>query len=159
WPFLRFSSNSLSESAPLRPAASVILITRDPVLRVLWVHRAEANPFLGGFHSFPGGRLSREDGSTDGEGALEGAMMRCAVRETFEETGIFVGMTGSLPPADARRTLREQVLNGNAEFWPAMERLKLSLDEAVLRPAGRWVTPPFSRARFDTLFFLAELDR
>lgn len=90
---------------------------------------------------------------------MEAAMMRCAVRETFEETGLFIGMTGSLPPADVQRTLREQVLNGNAEFWPAMERLGVLLDATALRKAGRWVTPPFSRARFDTLFFLAELDR
>ena len=50
---------------PLRPAASLILIARAPELRVLWVKRSEANPFLGGFHSFPGGRVAREDGPTD----------------------------------------------------------------------------------------------
>jgi len=142
---------------PLRPAASLILISRNPHLRVLWVHRAEANPFLGGFHSFPGGRMSREDGPTDGEEAMELAMLRCAVRETFEETGLFVGLTGPLPPIEAQRSLREQVLNGHAEFWSSIERLGLSLDRSVFRMSGRWITPPFSRARFDTMFFLAEL--
>ena len=144
---------------PLRPAASLILISRKPKLRVLWVRRAEANPFLGGFHSFPGGRMSPEDGPTDGEEALELAMIRCAVRETFEETGIFVGVNGPKPDQAARRLLREQVLNGNAEFWPSIERIGLSLDRAAFRMSGRWVTPPFSRTRFDTMFFVSELEQ
>ena len=101
--------------------------------------------------------MSREDGPTEGEEAMELAMLRCAVRETFEETGIFVGVAGPLPSTEAQRLLREQVLNGNAEFWPSIERLGLTLDRSVFRMAGRWVTPPFSRARFDTMFFLAEL--
>jgi glyoxylase-like metal-dependent hydrolase (beta-lactamase superfamily II)/8-oxo-dGTP pyrophosphatase MutT (NUDIX family) len=125
----------------------------------LWVLRAEANPFLGGFHSFPGGRLAREDGPTDTEAALVSSMLRCAVRETFEETGIFVGMVGEMPPREDQRGLREQVLNGNAEFWASTERLGLTLDGSGLEAAGRWVTPPFARARFDTIFFLAEVDR
>ena len=133
-------------------------MSRKPRLKVLWVLRAEANPFLGGFHSFPGGRLSREDGAMDTDEALIRAMMRCAVRETFEETGIFVGVTGAAPPLESQRLLREQVLNGNAEFWSSIERLGMALDPSALEPAGRWVTPPFARARFDTMFFLAEVD-
>ena len=148
----------MSPAPVLRPAASVILITRKPRLRVLWVLRAVANPFLGGFNSFPGGRLSREDGPTESDEALVRAMLRAAIRETFEETGILIGLTGEAPPPDAQRLLREQVLNGNAEFWAAIERAGMSLDPSVLEPAGRWVTPPFARARFDTIFFLGEVD-
>jgi glyoxylase-like metal-dependent hydrolase (beta-lactamase superfamily II)/8-oxo-dGTP pyrophosphatase MutT (NUDIX family) len=146
------------DAPPLRPAASLILVTRKPDLRLLWVHRSEANPFLGGFHSFPGGRMSREDGPAEGQEALELAMLRCAVRETFEETGIFVGMQGAIPPLEAQRLLREQVLNGNAEFWPSVERLGLKLDRSAFGMSGRWITPPFSRARFDTMFFVSELE-
>jgi ribonuclease/clavin/mitogillin len=101
--------------------------------------------------------MSREDGPTEGEEAMELAMLRCAVRETFEETGIFVGVNGPVPPLEAQRTMREQVLNGNAEFWPSIERIGLRLDRSAFRMAGRWITPPFSRARFDTMFFLSEL--
>jgi len=123
---------------------------------VLWVKRAEANPFLGGFHSFPGGRVSREDGPTEEE-SLELTMVRCAVRETFEETGMLVGLSGAVPPPEAQRTLREQLLNGNAEFWPSMEELGLTLDREAFTAAGRWITPPFSRMRFNTMFFVAEI--
>ncbi len=146
----------MSSIPPLRPAASLILVSRNPRLRVLWVQRAEANPFLGGFHSFPGGRVAGEDGPTE-EGALELTMLRCAVRETFEETGLFVGIQGPAPALDAQRLLREEVLNGNVEFWPSIERLGLSLDRPVFENAGRWITPPFSRMRFNTMFFVAEL--
>src|SRR5204863_4512375 len=101
-------------------------------------------------------RVSREDGPTD-EASMELTMLRCAVRETFEETGLFVGLEGDVPPSEAQRTLREQLLNGNVEFWPSMEELGLTLDEKAFTAAGRWITPPFSRMRFNTMFFLTEL--
>lgn len=148
---------SRSISPPLRLAASLILLAKEPEARVLWVHRSEANPFLGGFHSFPGGRVSREDGSTEGAAALELAMIRCAVRETFEETGILLGVEGPRPDPGAMRTLREEVLNGKAEFWPSIERAGCTLDRSAFRMSGRWITPAFARARFDTMFFVSEL--
>lgn len=144
---------------PLRPAASTILICRDGGLRLLWVRRSEANPFLGGFHSFPGGRYSREDGplGEDPDGNLR-TMARCAAREAFEETGLLVGFSGSPPPLDEQRRHRRDVLDGKSGFWPVVEkRWKLHFDPARYVPCGRWITPHFSRARFNTNFFLIEL--
>jgi len=148
---------SVAPALPYRYSSSLILVSKRPSVRVLWVERSQANPFLGGFHSFPGGRLAKEDGPTDGEAALERAMMRCAVRETFEEIGILVGLRGARPDDATLRSLREDVVEGRAEFWPSVERLGLSLDPAPFARCGRWITPPFSRLRFDTIFFLAEL--
>lgn len=37
------------------------------------------------------------------------------------------------------------------------EETGVTLDAAALRPAGHWITPPFSPIRFDTRFFLAEM--
>lgn len=137
----------------------MILIARGPEVRVLWVRRSEANPFLGGFHSFPGGRLAKEDGPADGgPSARELAMIRCAVRETFEETGLLVGVGGTTPDPVTLRDLRRQVLNGNAEFWPGIERLGMALESSAFQLSGRWITPHFSRARFDTMFFVCEVD-
>ncbi len=136
----------------------MILIARKPEVRVLWVRRSEANPFLGGFHSFPGGRLAKEDGPTDGgPAAREITMIRCAVRETFEETGLLIGVKGNAPNLDIQRDLRKQVLDGKAEFWPGVERFGLSLDPSAFQLSGRWITPHFSRARFDTMFFVYEM--
>ena len=38
-----------------------------------------------------------------------------------------------------------------------MEELGLTLDEKAFTAAGRWITPPFSRMRFNTMFFLTEI--
>jgi len=142
----------------LRPAASVIAIHRGPPLQLLWVRRSEANPFLGGFHSFPGGRLAREDGRVDGgEASTLETMARCAARETFEETGLLVGFEGRVPAADEQNEVRKQVLDGKIEFWPSVERWGLRFQPSVYVPAGRWITPHFSRARFNTNFFLLDV--
>jgi ribonuclease/clavin/mitogillin len=156
------SAPNRTEAPPaeaLRPAASAIVVCRTPALRLLWVLRAEANPFLGGFHSFPGGRLAKEDGPVgDAVEQNPRTMARCAARETFEETGLLPGFIGSLPPAEECRRARKDVLEGKTLFWPwAEERWKLRFDQSVYVPCGRWITPHFSRARFNTNFFLVEL--
>src|SRR6185503_3746212 len=147
-------------STALRPAASVILVTRRGGLRLLWVRRSEANPFLGGFHSFPGGRLAREDGPIgEDEAANLRTMARCAARELFEETGILSGFSGAPPELEVQRALRKEVLDGKAEFWPAAEGpWGLRFDPASYVPCGRWITPHFSRARFNTNFFYVAVD-
>lgn len=142
---------------PLRAAASAILIHRGATFQVLWVRRSEANPFLGGFHSFPGGRFSREDGTLDGDPASYlHTMARCATRETFEETGILVGLDGTQPTLEELRSVRRELLDGRVGFWESVARWGLEFDPAVLVPCGRWITPHFSGARFDTFFFLVE---
>jgi len=143
----------------LRPAASAILISRAGGVRLLWVRRSEANPFLGGFHSFPGGRYAQEDGPLDGDPDQDLlTMARCAARETFEETGLLVGFSGKHPPVEEQRRHRRDVLDGKTPFWETAERgWALRFEAATYVPAGRWITPHFSRARFNTNFFLVEM--
>ena len=149
----------MTAAEALRPAASAILISRASGLRVLWVRRSEENPFLGGFHSFPGGRYSQEDGPLTGE--LEQnllTMARCAARETFEETGLLVGFSGKQPAIEDQRRHRKEVLDGRTPFWEVAEkRWGLHFDESRYVPCGRWITPHVSRARFNTNFFLVEM--
>lgn len=146
----------------LRPAASAIVIHRgdgsDGSLRLLWVRRSEANPFLGGFHSFPGGRHSREDGNLTGDDVADRlALARCAARETFEEMGLLLGFAGTPPPLSEQQHVRREVLAGAMEFWPQVGRWGLRFDDARYVWCGRWVTPHFSRARFNTNFYLVDL--
>jgi ribonuclease/clavin/mitogillin len=141
----------------LRAAASSIVVCRRPDLRLLWVRRSEANPFLGGFHSFPGGRHAREDGplAEDPAAYLE-TMARCAAREAFEETGLLLGFRGTPPPLETQRAARRELLDGKREFWPTVGDWGLAFDPDSHVPCGRWITPPMSRARFNTNFFLVE---
>jgi glyoxylase-like metal-dependent hydrolase (beta-lactamase superfamily II)/8-oxo-dGTP pyrophosphatase MutT (NUDIX family) len=156
------SKEAARPKAGLRPAAAIIAIHRgDPArgepLRVLWVRRSENNPFLGGFHSFPGGRLAREDGPIDrGPDEYLLTMARCAARETFEETGLLIGWRGTRPPLDEQQRVRREILEGKGTFREAVDRWGLSFDPSVYIPCGRWITPHFSRMRFDTNFFLID---
>ena len=130
---------------PVRPSAAVVPWRRKGTgIEVFWVRRAESLPFMGGWHAFPGGGLSRSDaavpvqGEPSGVGELPPAagfpeslvddpgpdllpgLVACAIRELHEETGILL--------EDASRLV-----------W-----------------AGRWLTPPFAPVRFDNRFFLLE---
>ncbi len=103
---------------PPRPSAAIVLWRRAPAgLQVYWVQRALEQPFMGGWHAFPGGALSRADlalpvageargfeGSDAGggfpESLLDGVedlqpdlvpgLAACALRELFEETGVLL---------------------------------------------------------------------
>ncbi|MEA2563968.1 MAG: endoribonuclease [Acidobacteriota bacterium] len=130
---------------PVRASAAVIpWRRRGEGIEVYWVRRAETLAFMGGWHAFPGGGLSRSDaaipvtGEPSGLGELPPAagfpeslvdepgpdiipgLVACAIRELHEETGILL--------EDASRLV-----------W-----------------AGRWLTPPFAPMRFDNRFFLLE---
>jgi len=52
--------------------------------------------------------------------------------------------------------LRQTQLAGEKSLGPWLEENGLALDASRLRFAGRWLTPPFSPARFDNRFFLLE---
>jgi 8-oxo-dGTP pyrophosphatase MutT (NUDIX family) len=80
------------ETVP-RPAATVILLRGGADgLEVLLVKRTPAAKFMGGAWVFPGGAVSREDGSGDA------ASRAAAVREVEEEAGIRVSSPEDLVP-------------------------------------------------------------
>jgi ribonuclease/clavin/mitogillin len=101
---------------PPRASAAVVPWRRAAAggIEVYWVKRGEALPFMGGWHAFPGGGLSRADAAipvippasiaavvtaatpdattaaAESENLVPGILV-CAVRELFEETGILLG--------------------------------------------------------------------
>jgi glyoxylase-like metal-dependent hydrolase (beta-lactamase superfamily II)/8-oxo-dGTP pyrophosphatase MutT (NUDIX family) len=110
---------SLPLPRPPRASASVVPWREsEDGLEVFWIKRAESLQFMGGWHAFPGGGLSRRDqeielgdrpqmldeAPPDGalpEAVLDGisdlgpidppGLLICAVRELFEETGLMLG--------------------------------------------------------------------
>lgn len=103
---------------PPRPSAAVVLwrkAEKGTGTEVFWIRRARTMAFMGGWHAFPGGGLSRQDAEievqgqpcglepehtsvpdmpeslTEGLGALPAdlapGILACALRELLEETG------------------------------------------------------------------------
>lgn len=112
-------AQALPEPKPPRPSAAVVLWRRIDAghIEVFWVQRAESLPFMGGWHAFPGGGLSKRDLHVPIEGVPRGletphevssqpeslrledhspdpdlvpGLTACALRELFEETGILL---------------------------------------------------------------------
>jgi 8-oxo-dGTP pyrophosphatase MutT (NUDIX family) len=133
------------EVAPV-PAASVILL-RDSPLEVLMMRRHAKASFVPDAWVFPGGMVETSDREI-GDGTEIGTMRVAAIRELFEESGIWLG--APLDDADEKRRV---LLAGDLPFASLTREAPLDLDGLVL--TSRWVTPIGVPKRFDTCFFLA----
>lgn len=137
-----------------RDAASLVLLRGDgDGLEVLMGRRPDTARFMPGVFVFPGGAVDPDDlaiaNALGADDATLGALALCAVRETWEETGVIVGKRGREsffddPDAteETRQFLDDCALAG---VRPAPERL-LYFCHAI--------TPELSPIRFDTRFFL-----
>jgi endoribonuclease LACTB2 len=146
--------------APPPPApivATAVVLYRDgPSGReVLLVRRGAERRFAGGFHAFPGGRLDPEDAQVPVAGASgdDAALVACATRELFEETGVLIARGAErVSPAD-RAIDRGALLDGALRWRELLAARGLSLDAALLAPAGRWITPEHLPLRYDARLF------
>jgi 8-oxo-dGTP pyrophosphatase MutT (NUDIX family) len=138
-----------------RHAASLVLLREGPGgIAVLMGRRGLTARFMPGFYVCPGGRVATDDrapwtGETGAPDAAEGSayrrLARAALRETFEETGILVGVPARIETAAARFPI-ETAYAGQG----------LAADLRLLTFIGRAITPTASPMRFDTSFFLAD---
>lgn len=144
--------------AKIRDSAVVILVrgAAGADREVFWVRRGEKVTFSGGFYAFPGGKVDAEDARTPIDGCPEGeaALRVAALRETFEEAGVLLAHGSEKLSKEKLHALRLELLEGGS-FRGMLEREGLRLDGGALHPAGRWVTPPYSRVRFDAWLYLA----
>src|SRR5688572_13753238 len=85
-------------SSPLpKDAAAVILLrhnTNPDNPEVFWARRSPKLVFLGGFYAFPGGKAESSDAEAPVANSADdqdrAAMISCAAREMFEETGVLL---------------------------------------------------------------------
>src|SRR5438093_1968219 len=147
------------ESTP-KDAAAVILLRHDTDPNdpeVFWVRRSEKLTFLGGFYAFPGEQREASDAETlveNCDNQERAAMISCAAREMFEETGVLLARGSETLTIGQRASLLDD-LESKRMTWPELLRhYGLYLDARDFTFVGRWVTPPFSPRRFDTCFFL-----
>src|ERR1043166_3038514 len=100
--------------API-PAATLVVFRRNPgggPAQLLMVERAATLAFAGGAAVFPGGRIDesdREIAAALGTGDRD----ELAARETLEETGLVVGVTGHVSEEQAQEA-RAMLLNEGA---------------------------------------------
>jgi 8-oxo-dGTP pyrophosphatase MutT (NUDIX family) len=143
----------MPEVTPL-PAASVIVL-RDEPFEVLMLRRHAKSSFVPNAWVFPGGIAEESDAELAlelGDGTILDTMRMTAARETFEETGLWLGA----PLADAERK-RRALLDGNIAFGTLLAEAPLDL--GLLVWTSRWITPAGIPKRFDTYFFLATVSR
>jgi glyoxylase-like metal-dependent hydrolase (beta-lactamase superfamily II)/8-oxo-dGTP pyrophosphatase MutT (NUDIX family) len=142
-----------------RDSAAVVLVRgHGASLEVFWVKRSEAVGYMPEFRAFVGGGVedSDRDLALEGSDPSDHVLRACAIREAFEESGMLVALMAPVDPArlpEARRRL----IAKEASF-PALARehgWKFRATEVTF--AGRWQTPPFATARFDTSYYLARV--
>ncbi len=86
-------------------------------------------------------------------------MIACAARELFEETGVLVARGAEGLTKGQRASVLDDLTSGRMTFAELLRHYGLHLDARDFTFVGRWVTPPFSPRRFDTLFFLVRCPR
>lgn len=131
----------LSDEVTPLPAASAIVI-RDP-FEVLMMRRHAGASFMPNAWVFPGGIAEELDHEL-------GGMKITAVRETFEETGVWLGA-----PLEDAEPKRRRLLAGSISIRHLLGEAPLDLETLVL--TSRWITPAGVPKRFDTWFYLAKV--
>lgn len=144
-----------------KDAAAVILLrpNTDPNNpEVFWVKRSPKLVFLGGFYAFPGGQSEPGDVEAPiencGDDRERPAMVSCAAREMFEETGVLLARGSDTLTVGQRASLLDDLESGRMPWPELLKHYGLQLDANDFTFVGRWVTPPFAPRRFDTWFFL-----
>lgn len=148
-----------------KDAAAVILLredsdAREPVL--FWARRSERMAFMPGFYAFPGGQRDEADGEVEVEGAKDAEtaqMIACAARELFEELGVLAARGADSLTKGQLASLLDDFTSERMTFAEMLAHYGLRLNAQDFNFAGRWVTPPFSPRRFDTLFFVVRCPR
>ncbi len=146
------------------PAATLVIFrnsrTGGPP-ELLMVTRARSMSFAGGAAVFPGGRVDPADYALaqDLGGSLpndEAAHRIAAIRETLEETGLAIGVSGFV---DADRAIAARaMLLAREDLAPVLAAMDWRLDLDAVLPFARWFPKNEKLTRiFDTRFYLANL--
>lgn len=166
------------EPVPARPASTVALIRDvDVNLEVYLLRRVPNMAFAAGMYVFPGGSVDPKDAEGSAEGwvgpapeewadqlgtdaVTAAALVRAAVRETFEESGVLLAaslMNDERTAPSVTETERAELEAGRLSLAALLARHRLALRADLLAPLQHWVTPELAPRRYDTRFFVAAL--
>ncbi len=148
-----------------KDAATLIIIDRSgPSPKVLLGRRHDAHTFMPGKFVFPGGAVESHDRLMPAASELDpraaarlapsGASSKgkarafalAAVRETFEETGLMLGV---------RRAPAPKAPGG---LWSAFAEAGVHPELTAMHFVARAITPPGRPKRFDTRFFAVDAE-
>jgi 8-oxo-dGTP pyrophosphatase MutT (NUDIX family) len=171
-----------------KDSATVILVRRaqGKTPEVFLARRHDSQSFMAGVYVFPGGQLEASDADIAETKLLsvnndfqphtllqDSTLTRdmalgfyiCAIRETFEETGVLFARNASDASIDfGNATIQERF----AAYRQPLNEGKITLAEIIrqedlvvlpelLIPYAHWITPEIVPTRFSTRFFLAEM--
>jgi 8-oxo-dGTP pyrophosphatase MutT (NUDIX family) len=120
-----------TQIAPLRRAATVIVLRPGNPFEILMVRRNDQVAFMAGSFVFPGGRV--DDGDRPAPGA---AVPRAAFRDLDDA---------------------EEAAYRAAAVRELQEEANVRIGEGDLQPFAHWVTPEIEIRRYDTRFFLTRM--
>jgi 8-oxo-dGTP pyrophosphatase MutT (NUDIX family) len=177
--------NAPERIATPRPSASVILVRDGPTgLEAFMVRRHARSPVAPSAYVFPGGTVREDDlafpvidpaglakelssrSDTPATPTEAAALYVCAIRELFEEAGVFlVRSTNGLVEVGESDTAAQERLQSTRL---ALQAHELSIGQVLadhawqpafdlLIPFSHWITPKALATRFDTHFFVAGL--
>ena len=161
------------KQSPIQMAATVIMCHEESVYLI---QRHKKSGFMGNAHVFPGGRLDDADLQlaqglspktqslclqkcpiTD-DPVLATALCWAALRETAEESGIFICQTPEQRwPSKKELLMAQKGLQSGQSFNAIVAERKWHLRFDTLHPVSWWLTPPIEKRRYNTVFFGLEL--
>ncbi|MEZ4323328.1 MAG: NUDIX hydrolase [Myxococcota bacterium] len=153
-----------------RPATTILLLRDADTpsgMEVFMLQRHRRAGFLPNAWVFPGGRVDAGD-SLAGSPRIHGgdreiarmqlghdeavAFLVAGIRETFEESGIWLG-SGELPWSQ-----RAPLNNGEISLSAVLDAHDATIDLDAVRLWSWWITPRAEPKRYDTRFLLARAD-
>ena len=146
------------------PAATMVIFRQNPdggAPLLLMVERVKAMAFAGGAAVFPGGKVDPAD--FDYAQMLssplpidEAAARLAAIRETIEEAGLALGLSGVSDAANC--VAARAALHDGESLQAVCNRFGWMPDFEQLVPWSRWRPPAFENASrvFDTRFYLVD---
>ena len=150
------------DAAPLRPAATVLLLRDTPDgLEVLMTRRSATASFAPGAYVFPGGGIDSADALAHGQSTrrqtqsdLHLTQAIAAIRESFEELGVLLARH-----ADGRHPDSADIatLDRSAPFAEQCAARQLQLAGSEVFVLAHWVTDRDLPRRFDVPFLVARM--
>lgn len=150
------------EPAPVRPAATVLLLRDSPQgIEVLMTRRSMTASFAPGAYVFPGGGVDAADAACHaqatrraGQSELHLTQAIAAIRESFEELGVLLARR-----ADGAHARMSDIaaLDRQRPFAPQclQQGLTMAADEVFV--LARWITDRDLSRRFDVPFLVARM--